>query len=106
MKPFVNKYNWNGIKYPSKIDDWKMFEKNNPTIPLNTFYIKEKEIYLTYISKHNSTHEKQITILMISNKEKEGWYYLAIKELSALLHRVTSKNKCSFFCLNCHLSFI
>ena len=42
MKPFVNKYNWNGIKYPSKIDDWKMFEKNNPTIPLNTFYIKEK----------------------------------------------------------------
>ena len=26
MKPFINKYNWNWIKYPSKIDDWKMFE--------------------------------------------------------------------------------
>ena len=32
IKPFINKY---GIKYPSKIDDWKMFEKNNPTAALN-----------------------------------------------------------------------
>ena len=23
----INKYNWNGIKYPSKIDDFKTFEK-------------------------------------------------------------------------------
>ena len=26
MKPFINKYNWNWTKYPSKTDDWKMFE--------------------------------------------------------------------------------
>ena len=32
---WINKYNWERIKYPSKIDDWKMFEKNNPTIALN-----------------------------------------------------------------------
>ena len=42
IKPFINKYNWNGIKYPSKIDDWKMFEKNNLIIALNILYIKEK----------------------------------------------------------------
>ena len=47
--------NWNGV-----IDDWKMFEKNNPTIALNVLYIKEKQIYPAYISKHNSTCEKQI----------------------------------------------
>ena len=41
-KPFINKYNWKGINYPSKIDDWKMFEKNNPTSPLNILYIKLK----------------------------------------------------------------
>ena len=29
IKPFINKCNWNGIKYPSKIHDWKTFEKNN-----------------------------------------------------------------------------
>ena len=32
IKPFINKYNWKRINYPSKIDDWKMFEKNNPNI--------------------------------------------------------------------------
>ena len=32
MKPFINKYNLNGIKYPSRTDDLKAFEKNNPTM--------------------------------------------------------------------------
>ena len=72
IKPFVNKYNSEGINYPSKIDDWKKFEKNNPTIALHILYIKEKEILPAYISKHNSTREKQIILLMISNEEKEG----------------------------------
>ena len=29
--------------------------------------------------KNNSTCEKQTIILMIPNKEKEGWHYLAVK---------------------------
>ena len=35
IKPFINKYKWKGISYPSKIDDWKTFAKDNPTIALN-----------------------------------------------------------------------
>ena len=27
IKTFINKYNWEGINYPSKIDDWKTVEK-------------------------------------------------------------------------------
>ena len=41
IKLFINEYNWDGIKYSSKIDDWKTFEKNNPTISLNVLYTKE-----------------------------------------------------------------
>ena len=54
IKPFINKCNWKGINYPypSKIDDLKTFEKNNPTIALNILYIKEK--CAAYISKINS----------------------------------------------------
>ena len=51
IKLYINKYNWKGLKYPSKIDDSKTFEKNNPTI----LYIEEKQICLAYIPKHNST---------------------------------------------------
>ena len=41
------------MNYPSKIDDWKKFEKINATVALNILYIKEKEILPGYISKHN-----------------------------------------------------
>ena len=34
-------------------------------------HIKEKEIYPAYMSKHNSTSEKQLIFLMIPNEEKE-----------------------------------
>ena len=26
IKLFINKFNWEGIKYPSRLDDWKRFE--------------------------------------------------------------------------------
>ena len=42
---------------------------------------------------------------MIPNEEKEGWHYLAVKKLSVLLHGITSKHKCDFYCLSCLHSF-
>ena len=56
-----------------------MLQKNNPTIALNILYINEKVTLPAYISKHNPTCEKQIIIIMILNKEKEEWHYLAVK---------------------------
>ena len=42
---------------------------------------------------------------MIPNEEKEGWHYLAVEKLSALLHAITSKHKGNFYCVNCLHSF-
>ena len=47
IKPFINKYNWEGLNFPSEKDDWNNFEKNNVTIALNVLYAK-KEIRLTF----------------------------------------------------------
>ena len=41
IKPFINKYNWEGINIPSEKDDWEKFEKNNVTIALNVLYAKK-----------------------------------------------------------------
>ena len=38
---------------------------------------------------------------MIPNEENEAWHYVAVKKLSALLRRITSKNNGDFYCLNC-----
>ena len=32
------KYNWEGINYPSVVANWKIFEKNNPTILFDVLY--------------------------------------------------------------------
>ena len=68
-------------------------------------YTKEKEMYPACISKNNSNCEKQRILLMIPNKEKEGWHYLAVKKQSTLLRGITSKHHVHFYCLNCLHSF-
>ena len=46
IKPFINKYNWEGIHFPSEKDDWKKCEKNNVTIALNVLCAeKDKNIF-------------------------------------------------------------
>ena len=57
----------------------------------------------TCISKHNSNLEKQTILLMIPNGE--GWPYLAVKKISALLRGITSKRVGDLYCFNCLHSF-
>ena len=57
---------------------------------LLTFCILERKICSAYISKINANCEKQIVLLMIPNKEKEQWHYLAVKKQSTLLTGITS----------------
>ena len=77
--------------------------KNNLIIAFNVLYTKKEKIYFIYVSKHNSNRQKQITALMTPNKV--GWHYLAVKKLSALLRRITSKDSGNFYCLNYLYSF-
>ena len=44
IKPFIDKYNWEGIDYPSEKRYWKKFEKNNLTITLNVLYTKAEKV--------------------------------------------------------------
>ena len=37
IKPFINKYYWEGVNFPSEKDDLKKFEKNNRTIVSQCF---------------------------------------------------------------------
>ena len=39
IKPFIEKYNWNGIEFPATSKDWKKFEQNNESIALNVLYV-------------------------------------------------------------------
>ena len=71
IKPFINKYNWKGINYPSKIDNWKTFEKNNPTIALNILYIKEKGT--SSALSYNISLSYKISQILIRIKKKKNF---------------------------------
>ena len=100
IKPFIEKYNWEDIDFPSTGKDWKKFESNSE-VALNIIYVpyNTKKINIVYKSKNNLTREKQVILLMISNGQ--NWHYLVVKNLSGLLRGITSTHKEDFYCLNC-----
>ena len=104
IKPFIEKYNWEDIDFPSTSKDWKKFECNNE-VALNILYVpyNTKQINIAYKSKNNLTHKRQIILLMISDGQK--WHYLVVKNLSRLLRGITSNHKEDFYCLNCFHSY-
>ena len=67
-------------------------------VPHNTEKIRH-----AYKSKYDLTRENQVILLMITDGEK--WLYLALKYLSALFRRITSKHEGDFYCLNCFQSY-
>ena len=94
----LNKYEWERINFPLEKNDFKKFVKKNETIAFNNLNAKKDKIYPTYVSKNNSNREKQVILLMIPIGKR--WNYLAVKKLSALLRRITSKNYGDFYCLS------
>ena len=104
IKPFIEKYNWEDIDFPSTSEDWKKFESSNE-VALNILYVpfNTKKINIAYKSKNNLTQERQIILLMTSDGQK--WHYLVLKNLSGLLRGITSNHKEDFYCLNCFHSY-
>ena len=105
IKPFIEKYNWEDIDFPSTSKDWKKFE-SNIEIALNILYVTHntRKIHIAYKSRHNLTREKQVILLMISSNG-QNWHYLVAKKLSGLLRGITSTDKEDFNCLNCFHSY-
>ena len=101
IKPCIDKYNCEGINYPSEKNDRKKIEKNIGTIALTVL----EKIYPAFVSKHSSNHEKQVILLMIPNGQ--GWHYLAAKNYQHynIIKKNNIKKNCDFYCLNCLRSF-
>ena len=104
LKPYINQYNWKGIKFPSDKEDWKKFEQNNKEIALNILFVQhnKKEICHAYISEYNHKCKNQVILLMITDAGKR-WHNLAVRSLSTLLRGISSSNNGD--CLNCFHSY-
>ena len=79
IKPFINKYNWKDIDFPSNEKDWNKFEQSNKKIALNILLAPHntKTIRFAYKSKYKRERENKVVLLMITDGKK--WHYLALK---------------------------
>ena len=104
IKPFIWKYNWREIDFPTMSKDWRKLELNNE-IALNILYVPHnaRKIQAAYKSRQNLTCDKQVILLMITDGEK--WHYHTVKNLPGLLRGITSTHKEDFYCLNCFRSY-
>ena len=85
LKPYIDKYNWEGIEFLVGPKEWIKFERNNKTIALNILFIPHntETIRFAYRSECNSKRKKQVSLLKITDGKK--LHYLAITNLSTLL---------------------
>ena len=98
IKQQSEKFDWSGLKFPAKLNQIAIFEKNNPEISVNVFGF-EGVVYPLRISKKTKS-ERIVNLLLISDGEKQ--HYCLIKSLSRLLSsQVTKHDHAKSFCLNC-----
>ena len=88
---FSYDYNWEGIKFPAGIKDWKKFEQKNETVALNILF-----------APHDG--EKWHYIALKSEPTDDG-FNRPTKSLSRLFRGITSNHDGDFYCLNCLHSF-
>ena len=90
IKPYIIKYNWEGIEFPAGPKDWKKFGRNNKIIALNILFVSHntKTIRVAYRSEYNNKRKKKVILLMITDGTK--WHYLVITNLSPLFQGKSS----------------
>ena len=97
LKDQSEKFDWSGLKFPMKLNQIAIFEKNNPEISINVFGF-EGVVYPLRISK--TKRERVVDLLLISDGEKQ--HYCLINSLSRLFSSQMSKHDhAKSFCLNC-----
>ena len=107
---WLNDLNFDGVDFPVDLKDIDKFENQNP-YRINVLGYENKEIYPLRISNKLSANELTINLLLINDENSEksedkNNHYVWIKDLSKLLSKQISKNKCKkYICIRCFNCF-
>ena len=101
LKPYINKYNWKDIKFPSDKEDWEKFEQHNKETTLNILFVPhiKEEIRQACIYQNITASVKNQVILLMITADGKRWHYLVVRSLSAFLRAISSINNGEFYCL-------
>ena len=96
-------FNWNGINFPSTIQDVVNFENQNDYDI--AIYGYDEKIGVYPIKRSSKRGFKLIRLLLLTEEtedEEPKKHFVLIKNISALIRRQVTKRKCKlYFCDNC-----
>jgi hypothetical protein len=105
LEPYVQKYNWKGLKFPMAVNKIGKFEENNPDVAVNVLFVHKKTIYTARRSEHHGKRSKHVNLLMIVDDDGNR-HYTTIIDLSRLLSSMNREHNGEYFyCLNCMSGF-
>ena len=98
-------FNWEGIKFPVKLTQINLFEKNNPEYAVSVLgYSKEDGVHPLRTSKNRSSDKTDIILMLFSGEEEH--HYVLVNGISRLVGMQTNKHKGkNHICLNCFNTF-
>ncbi|KAL4082979.1 hypothetical protein QTP88_028325 [Uroleucon formosanum] len=108
----VDKYNFDGISFPTPLSDVKIFECNNPSVSVNIYGIEKKFQPPLKFPTHtvfplkvaDNEKEDHFDILFITDSESS--HYVYISNFSRLIRsQKTRHDGHTYFCKRCFISF-
>ncbi|KAF4520795.1 hypothetical protein B566_EDAN002371 [Ephemera danica] len=102
LTKYVERFDWNGVCFPSAITDVRQFERNNPTVSINIYALstddKLPEIYPVKVVDEEK--DEHIDLLVLENGENRHFAY--IKNFSRLISsQISNHNGQTLFCKRC-----
>ena len=71
-KQNVKLFNWDGIKFPMKLSQINLFEKNNPKYVVNVLgYSEDEGVYPVRISKQCTDSPMVINLMVVSGEDNQ-----------------------------------
>ena len=95
------KYNWEGVNFPTSLENIETFEKNNDFL-INVFGFDEEKDCVTSLRLSKGAHAGRVLLMFVDNR------YTVVKSVSRLLCKQTTKGKRKgkrFYCNNCLQAF-
>ncbi|KAL4103265.1 hypothetical protein QTP88_018642 [Uroleucon formosanum] len=108
----IDKYNFDGISFPTPLSDVKIFELNNPTVSINIYGIEKKFQPPLKFPTHtvfplkvvDNEKEDHFDILFITDSDSS--HYVYISKFSRLVRsQKTQHDGHTYFCKRCFISF-
>jgi len=93
--------NLDGISFPVRLDQIRIFERNNPHISVNCYEYKVQESHAVipiYLTKYRA-RQKHIDLLLLSENDRS--HYCWIKNMSRLVAHRSKNHRKTFVCPHC-----